>query len=82
MTHHLEELPSSTTHALLLADGRVVAAGPARAAVTTENVSAAFDHPIDVQFDDGRWSDGSRSFAGYVEEATGFGDANPTKGLL
>jgi hypothetical protein len=30
----------------------------------------------------GRWSDGSRSFAGYVEEATGFGDANPTRGLL
>jgi len=55
VTHHLEELPSSTTHALLLADGRVVAAGPARAAVTTENVSAAFDHPIEVQFLDGRW---------------------------
>jgi iron complex transport system ATP-binding protein len=55
VTHHLEELPSSTTHALLLADGRVVAAGPARAAVTTENVSATFDHPIDVQFYDGRW---------------------------
>jgi iron complex transport system ATP-binding protein len=55
VTHHLEELPSSTTHALLLADGRVVAAGPARAAVTTQNVSAAFDHPIDVQFFDGRW---------------------------
>jgi integrase len=30
----------------------------------------------------GRWSDGSRAFAGYVEEATGFGDANPTKNLL
>ncbi len=30
----------------------------------------------------GRWADGSRSFAGYVEEAAGFGDANPTKGLL
>jgi integrase len=30
----------------------------------------------------GRWKDGSRSFAGYVEEATGFGDDNPTKGLL
>jgi len=55
VTHHLEELPSSTSHALLLADGRVVAAGPARAAVTTENVSAAFNHPIDVQFHDGRW---------------------------
>ena len=55
VTHHLEELPSSTTHAVLLADGRVVAAGPARSAVTTDNVSAAFDHPIDVQFYDGRW---------------------------
>jgi integrase len=30
----------------------------------------------------GRWADGSRAFAGYVEEATGFGDANPTKDLL
>jgi hypothetical protein len=30
----------------------------------------------------GRWADGSRAFSGYVEEATGFGDANPTKGLL
>jgi integrase len=30
----------------------------------------------------GRWADGSRAFAGYVEEADGFGDANPTKGLL
>jgi integrase len=30
----------------------------------------------------GRWTDGSQVFAGYVEEATGFGDGNPTKGLL
>lgn len=30
----------------------------------------------------GRWADGSRSFAGYIEEAHGFGDSNPTKGLL
>jgi len=30
----------------------------------------------------GRWADGSAEFAGYVEEATGFGDGNPTKGLL
>jgi iron complex transport system ATP-binding protein len=55
VTHHLEELPSSTTHALLLAGGQVVAAGPARAAITSEHVSAAFQHPIDVGFDDGRW---------------------------
>ena len=37
--------------------------------------------PLDVSRH-GRWSDGSRSFAGDVEEAAGFGDANPTKHLL
>ncbi|GAA5179728.1 ATP-binding cassette domain-containing protein [Rugosimonospora acidiphila] len=56
VTHHLEELPTSTTHTLLIADGRVVAAGPARDIVTTDNVSAAFEHPIDVGYHDGRWS--------------------------
>ena len=56
VTHHLEELPSSTTHAVLLADGRVVAAGPATEALTSGHVSAAFDHPIDVGFDAGRWT--------------------------
>jgi iron complex transport system ATP-binding protein len=55
VTHHLEELPSSTTHALLLAEGKVVAAGTAAEAITSEHVSAAFSHPIDVKFDDGRW---------------------------
>jgi iron complex transport system ATP-binding protein len=55
VTHHLEELPSSTTHALLLADGLVVSAGPAADAITSEHVSAAFQHPIEVRFDDGRW---------------------------
>jgi iron complex transport system ATP-binding protein len=56
VTHHLEELPSSTTHALLLADGQVVAAGPAGEAITAGNVSAAFEHPIDVWFHEGRWA--------------------------
>ena len=55
VTHHLEELPSSTTHALLLADGRVVSAGPAEDAITSEHVSVAFEHPIEVRFDEGRW---------------------------
>jgi iron complex transport system ATP-binding protein len=55
VTHHLEELPSTTTHALLLAGGRVVSAGPAADALTSEHVSEAFQHPIDVRHDDGRW---------------------------
>lgn len=56
VTHHLEELPTTTTHALLIADGRTVASGPAREVVTTENVTAAFDHPVQVGYDEGRWT--------------------------
>ncbi|WP_063037709.1 ABC transporter ATP-binding protein [Nocardia pseudovaccinii] len=56
VTHHLEELPSTTTHALLIADGQTVAAGPAAETVTTDTVSAAFDHPVAVRYDDGRWT--------------------------
>lgn len=55
VTHHLEELPSSTTHALLIADGHTVAAGPAPEVITTDHVSTAFAHPIEVRYD-GRWS--------------------------
>nr|WP_234809535.1 ATP-binding cassette domain-containing protein [Mycolicibacterium tusciae] len=56
VTHHLEELPTTTTHALLIAEGRTVAVGPARTTVTTDNVSAAFDHPVVVGYDEGRWT--------------------------
>ncbi|AQT80353.1 ABC transporter ATP-binding protein [Mycolicibacterium litorale] len=56
VTHHLEELPTTTTHALLIADGRTVASGPARETITTDNVSAAFSHPIAVGYDEGRWT--------------------------
>jgi iron complex transport system ATP-binding protein len=55
VTHHLEELPSSTTHALLIAHGRIVASGSALEVVTSENVTAAFEHPIDVEYRDERW---------------------------
>ncbi len=56
VTHHLEELPTSTTHALLIGAGRTVAMGPAEHTVTTEHVSTAFHHPVTVGFTDGRWS--------------------------
>lgn len=56
VTHHLEELPTSTTHALLIAEGRTVASGPARDVVTTEHVSEAFAHPVVVGYDEGRWT--------------------------
>jgi iron complex transport system ATP-binding protein len=56
VVHHLEELPASTTHALLLRQGAVVAAGPVAATLTGEAVSACFGVDVRVAHDDGRWT--------------------------
>ncbi|MFJ3391674.1 ABC transporter ATP-binding protein [Leifsonia aquatica] len=56
VTHHLEELPETTTHALLISHGRIVATGAIEQAVTTETVTRAFEHAIRVKRADGRWS--------------------------
>lgn len=56
VTHHLEELPTSTSHALLIAGGRTVAVGPAVPTVTTDHVTEAFSHPVEVGYHHGRWS--------------------------
>ncbi len=56
VTHHLEELPATTTHAMLVSNGTVAAAGDVYATLTTPNVSDAFAHPIEVSHHDGRWS--------------------------
>ncbi|MEV4570748.1 ATP-binding cassette domain-containing protein [Nonomuraea sp. NPDC049419] len=57
VTHHLEELPATTTHAMLLRDGRCLASGPVADVLTSELVSACFDHPVRlVRSDDGRWA--------------------------
>ncbi|MCX2930143.1 ATP-binding cassette domain-containing protein [Mycobacterium sp. CVI_P3] len=66
VTHHLEELPTTTTHALLIADGRTVASGPARETISTDNVSAAFSHPIAVGYHEGRWTARAKTTAIYV----------------
>ncbi|WP_280232965.1 ABC transporter ATP-binding protein [Nocardia cyriacigeorgica] len=55
VTHHLEELPSTTTHALLIAAGRTVACGTAGDTITTDTISAAFDHPVEVHRVHHRW---------------------------
>jgi iron complex transport system ATP-binding protein len=71
VTHHLEELPTTTSHALLLADGRVVASGAVDDVVTSANVSAAFAHPIDVERRDGRWSARARRRPGHPLRVAG-----------
>jgi iron complex transport system ATP-binding protein len=56
VTHHLEELPASTTHALLLRGGATLAAGPADEVLTTELVSDCFGYPIAIARHAGRWA--------------------------
>ncbi|TQF04687.1 ATP-binding cassette domain-containing protein [Kitasatospora acidiphila] len=56
VTHHLEELPTTTSHALLLRDGACVASGPAPDVVTTDLISACFDHPVRITREEGRWA--------------------------
>jgi iron complex transport system ATP-binding protein len=56
VTHHLEELPASTTHALLLRDGRTLAAGPAADVVTSDLVSTCFGYQVAIGRTAGRWT--------------------------
>jgi iron complex transport system ATP-binding protein len=61
VTHHLEELPASTSHALLLREGQVLAAGPADDVLSTELVSTCFDYPIAIARHAGRWASVGRA---------------------
>ncbi|MDX6196975.1 MAG: iron complex transport system ATP-binding protein [Actinomycetota bacterium] len=56
VTHHPEEVPVGTTHALLLARGRTVAAGPVREVLTAPRLSRAFGLPLVVEERDGRFT--------------------------
>jgi iron complex transport system ATP-binding protein len=54
-THHLEELPRTTTHALLLHGGEIVASGPVAETLTSEALTRCFAMPVEVSRRDGRW---------------------------
>lgn len=56
VTHHLEELPPSTAHAIVMTIGRVSAAGEPRDVLTSAILSQAFDFPIAVtRTEEGRY---------------------------
>ncbi|TMR89802.1 ABC transporter ATP-binding protein [Nonomuraea basaltis] len=55
VTHHLEEVPATTTHAMLMRDARVLAAGPVADVLTPANLSECFGRPLHVDRLDGRW---------------------------
>ncbi|HRO29162.1 ABC transporter ATP-binding protein [Citricoccus sp.] len=56
VTHHVEEIPPGFTHALLMRQGRVVAAGPLEQTLIEDNLSAAFGLPLKVTRDEGRYT--------------------------
>jgi iron complex transport system ATP-binding protein len=56
VTHHVEEVPVGTTHALLLARGRSLAAGPVGEVLTGPLLSRAFGLPLEVEERDGRFA--------------------------
>lgn len=56
VTHHLEEVPPGFDRALLLAHGRVVASGPIEEVLASGPLSAAYEIPLRVSRDDGRYS--------------------------
>ncbi|HET6918735.1 MAG TPA: ABC transporter ATP-binding protein [Jiangellaceae bacterium] len=56
VTHHVEEIPTGFTHALLLRAGRVVASGPVAETITDEALSACFGLTLTVSRNGGRWT--------------------------
>lgn len=57
VTHHIEEIPSGTTHALIIKEGKIAVSGPVNEVITSQHMSAVFGLDIDVKFE------GSRFFA-------------------
>ena len=52
----MEEIPRGFTHVALVADGTIVEAGPIEEVLTSAALSRAFDHPLEVRHQDGRFA--------------------------
>jgi iron complex transport system ATP-binding protein len=55
-THHLEEIPPTTTHAALLRGGLVMASGAIEDVLADGPMTACFEMPISVECSQGRWT--------------------------
>jgi iron complex transport system ATP-binding protein len=55
VTHHIEEIPIGTTHALIIKDGKIAVSGPVGDVITTEHMSAVFGIDIEVNAANGRF---------------------------
>ncbi len=56
VSHHVEEIPPGFTHALMLREGRVVAAGPLPYVMNAEQLSATFGMRLTLHEEDGRYT--------------------------
>ena len=56
VSHHLEEIPPGFGHALVLREGRALAAGPSPSVIRDDVLSEAFGMPLRVESHDGRWT--------------------------
>jgi iron complex transport system ATP-binding protein len=56
VSHHVEEIPPGFTHALLLRQGRVVAAGLLDQVLTEQHLASTFGMPLALHHEDGRWA--------------------------
>jgi iron complex transport system ATP-binding protein len=54
-THHLEELPVSTSQVLLMSNGQTIATGPPAKVLTDELLTRAYNWPIHVTKNEGRY---------------------------
>lgn len=55
VTHHIEEIPVGTTHALIIKDGVIAISGPIADVITTEHMTAVFGINISVTSENGRF---------------------------
>ena len=56
VSHNLEELPATTSHALLLREGEVVAMGPVEEVLTESSMAHCFGLAMTLTREEGRWA--------------------------
>jgi iron complex transport system ATP-binding protein len=56
VSHHVEEIPPGFTHAMLLREGAIVAAGPVEEVIDERTLSVTFGMPLIVTRADDRWT--------------------------
>jgi iron complex transport system ATP-binding protein len=71
VTHHVEDIPRTTTHLLAIADGKAVAVGPIEEVLSASLLSELFGLDVALERVGGRWTaraqgDGSDAPSGFV----------------